>query len=396
MSSKIMQMAGWILLFAMLASACSPAGIASQIPAQKKATVIGVADTPTAEATRVPATLQPTQSPTITAAPTVEPSLTANPKPAQPAIINTYTVSNMPLKGGGMGAMLVMPGRIWLGTMFSGLQLWDPVTGSVVKTYSDIKAKIYWDIKFDGRYLWVLASEETGSDADSLYVIDPNKNELVKRFEIGMVGSYGWEPTRLGYSSGTIWVNDGTISTDTLEYTRYSDGLPAGANFAYDNNGWMWVTGSWCDGCRHSLWILKADDPQTHRDNQHSGILGESVMGKPLILAGERIWLIAVVHDSNQHPIYYLEAYFPDKSDIPTIHQDVSAELPVNSDIHLAADNKVLWIEAESTLFYYSLENAQLQGSLPVGKDVQSIGYDGVDLWVLSSKEGLQQISLPW
>lgn len=345
--------------------------------------------------THLPAT--PTAHPTNTIAPTVEPSPTLIPKLSQPTIINTYMVSSLPGgKGSGPGAMLVLSGQIWTATMFAGLQQWDPATGTAVKTLADIQASQYWDIKFDGRYLWVLASEQTESSADSLYMIDPNRSELVKRFDIGKSGDFGLEPTQLGISPGRIWVNDGVISTDTLEYTHLPNGLPSDAHFAYDNHGWIWITGSWCHGCNHDLWIVNTDDPQQLKDEQHSGILGEGTLDKPLILAGGKIWLIAVSHDQASSPIYFLEGYDPLHTDIPVFREDISAEVPLNSQIHLAADGKVLWVEAEGTLYYYSLEDASLLGSLQVGADVQGIGFDGRDLWILSLKEGLQQISLPW
>lgn len=175
--------------------------------------------------------------------------------------------------------MLAIPGQVWTGTLFSGLQQWDPNTGNLVRIISGIEATNYFDIEFENDRLWVLASIADPTQAEILYVIELLQGEIVKEIPIGMEGDYGTAPTQLGSSPGKIWVNFGIVDTETLEYGSLPDSLPSEAHFVYDGENWMWITGSWCHGCRHDLWLVNANDPLEYKDNQNSGVLDTGVLG---------------------------------------------------------------------------------------------------------------------
>lgn len=315
--------------------------------------------------------------------------------PLNPFVMKSIVVSEMPFNpGGGSGAMLAIPGQIWTGTFFSGLQQWDPLTGELVRTISGIEAANFFDIELENNRLWVLASMEDPTQAEILYVIDLPQGEIVKEITIGMEGDFGTAPTQLGRSPGKIWVNFGFVDTETLTDDALPDGLPSEAHFVYDGEQWMWMTGSWCDGCRHDLWLVNAKDPSEKKDQQNSGVLDTGVLGEPLALANGKVWLVA--HYNTAGGSYYLDGYEIDKSDQPQFHIDVTDEIAGHGQANIAADNQMVWLEAEGTLVYFDSLLGQKIGELKVGDTVDAIGFDGTSLWVLSSDAGLLQIFLPW
>ena len=322
-------------------------------------------------------------------------SLNQTPTPITPVIMKSIVISDIPFNpGGGPGAMLAIPGQVWTGTLFSGLQQWDPNTGNLVRTISGIEATNYFDIEFENDRLWVLASIEDPNQAEILYVIELPQGEIVKEISIGMEGDYGTAPTQLGSSPGKIWVNFGIVDTETLEYGSLPDGLPSEAHFVYDGENWMWITGSWCHGCSHDLWLVNANDPLEHKDDQNSGVLDTGVLGQPLVLANGKMWLIA--HYNTSDGAEYLDGYEIHKTNQPEIHIDVTREIAGHGQANITADDKMVWVEAEGTLYFFDLLSGQKMGELKVGDTVEEIGFDGTSLWVLCSDKGLLQIFLPW
>jgi hypothetical protein len=158
-------------------------------------------------------------------------------------ILNTYAVQTLyPGNwGGGSGAaMLALPGQVWVGSMFGGLQQWDSRTGTVARTFPEVTAKFFYDIQFDGKNLWVLASQEVGADEpDSLYVIQPADGKIVTKID----APEGQDSEQLGISPGKVWYGSTLFDTSTFEATEIEAGLPGEPHFAYDGQGWMWITG---------------------------------------------------------------------------------------------------------------------------------------------------------
>ncbi len=84
------------------------------------------------------------------------------------------------------------------------------------------------------------------------------------------------------------------------------------------------------------------------------------------------------------------------ETDQPKFHIDVTSEVYDHGNANITADNRMVWIEVEGMLYYFDSKIGQKMGELKVGEYVESIGFDGTSLWVLSSDAGLLQICLPW
>lgn len=357
----------------------------------------------------------PTQAvvPTLTAAPestpvspTAETTAPAAPKnTSQPGAVNStlHVINAYPVqtlypgnKGGGSGsAMLVLPGQVLTGTMFGGLQLWDAQTGRVVKTYSNVPSKVFFDIQYDGKNLWVLANDNLAdSSPDSLYVITLPDGEIVKK--VDLAGENDVE--NIGMSPGKAWIGSTIYDTGTLEPSPVSGGgLPGESHFAYDGGGWMWITGVYCHGCGHDLWLFDVNNPPDHKDARNSGTLNDGVLGSPPVLAGGRMWLVV---RPNGDPVYMLDAYDIQKTDRPALQIDLTGKFQAtdsqSSDVYLTTDGTLLWLCLDGMIYYFDLVTGEELGSLAIGKHVMGIGFDGNSLWVLSNDDGLIQVSVPW
>jgi hypothetical protein len=321
-------------------------------------------------------------------------------QPSVPTIANTYAVQTiLPAaggnKGGGPGsAMLVLPGQVWTGSMFGGLQQWDPQTGKVVKTFPEVASKIFFDMKFDGKNLWVLTNDKfLDTFPDTLYVISLPEGDIEKKFELKSNKLL----TQIGSSPGKMWVASTIYDTGTLQADPVSKGLPDEAHFAFDGEQWMWITGTNCDMCGHDLWLYDANNLPDHKDKQNSGTPNDGVLGSPMVLADGKIWLVV---RPNGDPIYILDAYDIHKSDQPVLQVDLTKEFKEtdsqSSDVYITTDNHVGWLSIVGKLYYFDLKTGQMLGSLPIGEHVMGMGFDGQSLWVLSNEDGLIQISLPW
>lgn len=314
----------------------------------------------------------------------------------QPVVANTYPVQTLypDNKGGGISVMLALPGQVWTGSMFGGLQLWDPASGAVVKTISAVPSMMFYDIESDGEQLWVLASDDLESDGpDAVYVLSLPEGEVTARFDLAS----GSGVEQLGVSPGRVWIGDTVYDTSTLQSSPVSSGLPSEARFAYDGEQYMWITGVYCHGCNHDLWLFDAENLPDHKDDQNSGTLRDGVLGSQPVLAAGRMWLVV---RPNGDPIYWLDAYDLNNTSQPVLQIDVSDIFEEtdtqSSQVYLAADNQVLWMSLNEKLAYFDLATGQQLGSLPVGADVMGMGFDGVNLWLLSNTEGLTRISIPW
>jgi hypothetical protein len=333
------------------------------------------------------------------ASPTLAPASSSS-SSSKPTIANTYAVQTiLPAaggnKGGGPGsAMLVLPGQVWTGSMFSGLQQWDPQTGKVVKTYPEVTSKIFYDMNFDGKNLWVLTNDKfLDTFPDTLYVISLPEGDIVKKFEIKSNKLL----TQIGSSPGKMWVASTIYDTETLLANPVSKGLPDEAHYAFNGEQWMWITGTNCHMCGHDLWLYDANNLPDHKDSQNSGTIDDGVLGSRMVLADGKIWLIV---RPNGEPTYILDAYDIHKSDQPVLQVDLTKEFKdtgsQSSDVFITTDNHVGWLSMVGKLYYFDLKTGQMLGSLPIGEHIMGMGFDGQSLWVLSNDDGLIQVSLPW
>jgi hypothetical protein len=323
-----------------------------------------------------------------------------------PVIGATYPVDMSAGMGGMGGALSTSLGKVWLGLARVGIQEIDANTGNKLQTVPLPDITRFWDVKHDGRYLWVLASKENASEADGLYVIDPAAKSVVKEWHEFKDGDYGWQPTRLGLSPGKIWVANKIIDTATLEEVNMGKGfvLPAEARFAYDGQKWMWATGSRCDGCKHDLWMFDSANPAAIKDKDGTGEAGAATMGMPLTATKGKMWVSVLKNIKTVNWVYtsdaYIDCYDLNKTDKPTASFEITGELGDSGSIAaLEAGSRFLWLFGSSynppTLFYHDLQSGKVLGKLPLETfALIDMAFDGKDLWVLGMDK-LIRISQP-
>jgi len=384
----------FVFLVANLICAC---GFFQTAGSENKPAVAESGTTSSTAAAVHPSASLPAPLPPAKAAPTAMSVKTAAPtKPFSPTIVKAFDIAKISGRKGVDGPILALPELVWTASYLGGLQAWDSQTGELKKSISSIKAIDYYDIQTEGSHLWVLASVKAGDSADTLFVLGLPSGKLIKKFTLASPrekdSTYNLIPTRIGLSPARVWVDDMTIDTTTLKETHYKDGLPSEARFAYDGQGWMWMNGGWCSGCGHDDWIVNANDPTQWKDDQHSGMLNVSSLEQPLLLANGKIWFVQTEGPSFTKK--YLVAYDPHKADQPVVHVEVNSKDKPFASL-MAADHQELWIDSGKMLLYYSLADGNYLGSLPIGEDIKSIGFDGSYLWVSSLEAGLVKIAVP-
>jgi hypothetical protein len=346
------------------------------------------------------ATLAPKTTPTSAAPDLKIPVIDAS---RQPVVKDIYPNGSYT----GMGGKLeTSPGRVWAASPALGLQEWDANAGKLLQTIPLPGITSLWDIKFDGQHIWVLASKENSSFADVLDVIDPANKKVLKEWTQFKQGDFDWDPKQMGFSPGKIWVANKIINTDSLaeEAMGKSFDLPADAHFAFDGKKWMWVTGTRCDGCGHDLWMFDVNDPTKVKDKGGTGESGVGTFGQPLTKGNGKMWLGGSRRkpgstDIMEHNIF-LDAYNPDKTDLPSPSVDVTTEFGDLTTMGLlAADNHYVWLRngdlTSKTMYFHDQETGKLLGKLDLDTaGIEDIAFDGKDLWVLGMDK-LVRISLP-
>ena len=102
-----------------------------------------------------------------------------------------------------------------------------------------------------------------------------------------------------------------------------------------------------------------------------------------------------IAHYNTTDGADYLDGYEIYKTNQPEFHIDVTREIASHGQANISADDQMVWVEAEGTLYYFDLLSGQKMGELKVGDTVEEIGFDGTSLWVLCTDKGLLQIFLP-
>jgi hypothetical protein len=335
-----------------------------------------------------------------------EADLPADSVSSPPAIAAFYPLDMSTGMGGIFGTLETSPGKVWIGLVNNGIQEWDANSGSVIRTIPIPEITVFWDLKFDGKNLWALASKENMSEADGLYVIDPAAGKIVKEWHEFKQGDFGWQPVRLGLSSGKIWVANKIIDTTSLEEIPMGKKfvLPTQAHFAFDGQKWMWASGSRCEGCGHDLWMFDSTEPEKVKDDGGTGEANASTMNMPVVMAGGKIWVGAFKNSKTVNWIStsdtYISGYDPTKTDKPSVSVDVSGEVgDPNWITSMEAGSRFLWLFGAAykppTLFYHDLKTGKVLGKLPIETMViNDIAYDGKDLWVLGMDK-LVRVSEP-
>ena len=265
----------------------------------------------------------------------------------------------------------------------------------------------FWDIKYEGQLLWVLASKKDASYADTLFALNLPDEQVVKEWDTLTETNEGevinWSANRLGVSPGKIWAADKVIDTQTLEEIK-STMLPLYAHFAYDGQRWMWITGDRCEDCLN-LWMFDAGDPTKVKDKGGTGPLAGEIFDAPIVQANGKMWMGAVKNIKNVNNLLtgtsYLQAYDFNQTDHPSLEVDISGELAGWDEIGLlAADNHVLWLGenhyGSKTLSYHDQTSGKLLGSLSLDTaGIADMVFDGKNIWVLDADD-LVRVALPW
>jgi hypothetical protein len=327
-----------------------------------------------------------------------------------------YLAGNM---GGILGVMLVLPGQIWTAAYPEGIQEWDAQDGHLMNSIPlTLDVGNFIDIQYDGKQVWAsqmtnMSSQGGNYDLD-YFVIDPVKAALVKKLTIQSVAndsSNDKEPYLFGVSPGKVWINHYWIDTDTFKITDVTKIFYIEPHFAYDGQGQMWITGD-CDPLPESfrdkldcdskgLYIYDANNPGAKPKTVEKGNAPPDNYAKnPIAMAGGKAWMVSIKYEDGAYR-WVLAAYQLNDPVNPIVHNtDINQHVPkLESDILMAADNKVIWIMADpgkDVLDYYDQADGHYMGSLHVGQLIYGMGFDGSSLWIMDNAHGLEQIVLPW
>jgi len=390
------------------------------------------------QATRVPSATPvlatkinlPTSTAAALATATVfTPSQTAS----APWVLAVSQAYQLPIDKGVLGASLgAGDGKIWVGSLQGSILPFDPQSGTfgqIVPTGmgnapggpQSPNLNPVLQMSFTGQYLWALVDlpDQKGEEHAHMLSIDPGGETIVHQWDISLPD---WQKdtafqtlniTGFGVSPGKIWIDYHVIDTQTFAVTAKIP-MPEDAVFAYDNSGYMWMTGRTGGDCDGDLLFTGVDDP-AHSDCEKpwpflphvkDGYTGgvESL----LTLAGDRMWISGgTVAPSPITSV--LEAYSAD-------HQQLLQEkaplarvtLPDNFlDLKMVYAGNSLWLvnthgehkgllyqlDAKTGASINTLDLAQTTRGYP-GNDPHDIATDGHNLWILTTFQ-LLQIKLP-
>jgi hypothetical protein len=217
---------------------------------------------------------------------------------------------------GVMGISLTAsPGKVWVGTGRATIEKVDSQSGAFEQSISLGSTKI--DLKslssdhivgavlkmgFDGQYIaaTMILSDQIPPHR-YLFIIDSGSGAVVQQWDLQ---SAEWSkeestsfPDDFGVSPGKIWLDGHVINTQTFEVKK--DILnPPMSHFAYNGNGWMWITGDTGGSCDDLVFINTADPAKDICQkrlpflNNSGDKLGNVYIGKSIMaLAGDRMWM---------------------------------------------------------------------------------------------------------
>jgi hypothetical protein len=263
--------------------------------------------------------------------------------------------------------LITTPGKVWVGSINGMVDVLDTQSGHVLQSIplfegsGGMISQVVYDIKYDGEHVWVLAASKKGAQPDTLFTIDPASGSILKQYDAS-----SWEgelDQNLGFSPGKIWASSQLIDTRTLELNQ--DAVPWGDFYAYDEKGWMWITGNWMiSDCNPNLWVINADDPTQHYTGWYLYKHG-IVCGMPIASVGDRIWMAVSQQDSTTE----LWAYLADGSQMTDAAQPVvMVPSPDHQPMALAGDQDSLWMlaghDTNGTLYQFDPQTGELRNSL--------------------------------
>ncbi len=365
-----------------------------------------------AEPTRQ-ATFVPLKPPSATSSPAAATEASAPAGAGPLAIANSYPFD---LVNGVLGySMTASPGKVWVGTSTATVLMIDAATGKVIRTVTLQSGGGLGDyvtqMGFDGHYVvaFEMAMDTAQTPQTQVYAIDAETGEVAQHWNLEstdwtLQGS-DFEAEAFGVSPGRIWVDGRVIDTATWNITRNVQ-MPAYTRFAYNGNGWMWMTGDTGGSC-DDLIFAKVDEPTTQvcepdlafvPNNSRTG--GEVIPAvSTMALAGDTMWMLGA-QPRGGNGAYTIVAYPADMDQLMQSDKPL-AIVPLmdasSSDIHMAYGGKSLWLAWESGdkrgwLYRLNphtgetLESLDLVGESGRAKGEVSleVATEGDSLWVLT------------
>jgi hypothetical protein len=324
------------------------------------------------------------------------------------------------------------PGKVWIGTGGGAIQEVDAQSGafgqSILLTPGAINAtNVYPILKlgFDGQYVWALADPVENHEVNPhVFAINSDSGAIAHQWDLN---SREWKKDMspdsqiaryfvkdLGISPGRIWVDNHVIDTQTFQAKHV--GMIGGPHFAYNGQGWMWMTGVGPEAC-DGLDFFETDNPsQDHYQCRYPFLNhaseGYSNVGdnSPVVLAGDKVWIGGGW--SGTKPTYTLEAHWADMDQLMQETKPlVSVPLPDSyQEVKMLFAGNFLWLlwtGGEKVGFLYQLDpqTGATINSLDVAVDKapdefvadtapQDIATEGDNLWILM-RFHLLRIKLP-
>ena len=310
----------------------------------------------------------PSQTPepsTATRAAAGEAAATAKPSEGSgsPTISDSYRLD---VAKGMLGFSLTAgAGKVWIGTGRGAIEEVDSQTGafrqSILLTPGAANATNMYPILklgFDGQYVWALANPMENNEVHAhLFAVDSGSGVVAHQWDLtspewkkgmkpdGQAARYFVED--LGISPGRVWVDNHVIDTRTFEATHV--GMVGAPHFAYNGQGWMWMTGNGPEHC-DGLDFFETDNPSqdhyqcrypflNHASEGYSNVGGDS----PIVLAGDRVWIGGGWSGTN--PTYTLEAYPADMDQLLQQTKPlVSVPLPGSQRAKMVFARNSLWL----------------------------------------------------
>ena len=349
-----------------------------------------------AQKASVPPVILPT--PPAGTGPQSTPGSADNP-PTTLSVSDRYPLPHVTFAGLGL---LTTPGKVWVGSANGMVDVLDARSGQVLQSIAlfpgsgGLTQQRVFDLKFDGRHVWALASSKTEDKPDTLFVIDAASGSVLKQFDASAwVGDLD---QKLGFSPGRIWASHQWIDTSTFEVQPAV--VPWGDFYAYDGKGWMWIAGNNLSDCNPVLTVANADDPSQHYAAWAIDLKGDAC-ARPITMIGDRMWISMSVPAGNKTYSTALWAYPADGSKMTKqTHQPlVMVPSPDDQPIALIGDQGGLWMLAGGKqwgyLYQFDPQTGALLNSLDIAYGVKTtltanIALDDHDLWVLMAKELLR------
>lgn len=229
------------------------------------------------------------------------------------AIHDSYPLD---VANGVMGVSLAAsPGKVWVGTGRGTIEKVDSQSGAFEQSISLVSTKIDLEslasdhivgavikMGFDGQYIaaTMFLSDQIPPHR-YLFVVDSGSGAVVLQWDLQ---SAEWSeeestcfPDDFGVSPGKIWLDGHVIDTQTFEVKKDIPN-PAMSHFAYNGNGWMWITGDMAGSCDDLVFINTADpskavcqNPLPFMNNSGDKVGSVSVGMSIMALAGDRMWM---------------------------------------------------------------------------------------------------------